>query len=494
VAADFDTYSREAESFVSALDREYYLHFAGLKESFEIEEIYDRHRSLFEREIVDRLRERLEQSEGDEQRRFRYLLQLAVEGYIGQATKSEAAELAEREGALEIEFDGTTESYRQTAIVQSNEPDADRRAAIEEARNAALDAELNPLHVLILERAHQLARELGWQNYRAMYEELKGIDLARLERQTSAFVAATDDRYRDLVEPQLIAETGVGFDHLRRSDLAYFFRAKTYDPLFPAARLTESFEQTLEGMGIELSAQPNVHLDLEQRRRKSPRAFCAPVNVPGEIYLVIAPRGGRDDYAALFHEGGHTEHYAGVDPRLPFEFRQLGDNSVTEGFAFLFEQLTEDRDWLRVQLGAEDVDAYLDYARANKFVFLRRFAAKLAYELELHGDGRRMPEMSDLYARRLSEAVGIEWPAVTYVSDVDEGYYVANYLRAWAFESQLRRFLRDRFGTEWFRYPEAGEFLRSAWRDGQRLGADELLGDLTGQELDFSVMVEEIGE
>jgi hypothetical protein len=74
--------------------------------------------------------------------------------------------------------------------------------------------------------------------------------------------------------------------------------------------------------------------------------------VPDEIYLVISPHGGRDDYAALFHEAGHTEHYAHVDPSLPFEYRHLGDNSVTEGFAFLLEHLTEDPAWLAATLGA----------------------------------------------------------------------------------------------------------------------------------------------
>ena len=76
--------------------------------------------------------------------------------------------------------------------------------------------------------------------------------------------------------------------------------------------------------------------DIESRPNKSPRAFCAPVRVPGEVYLVIAPVGGRDDYATLFHEGGHTEHSASVAPELPFEFRCLGDNSISETYAFLF--------------------------------------------------------------------------------------------------------------------------------------------------------------
>ena len=35
---------------------------------------------------------------------------------------------------------------------------------------------------------------------------------------------------------------------------------------------------------------------------------------------------------------------------------------------------------------------------------------------------------------------------MTYLSDVDDGFYAANYLRAWALETHLRRHLRERFG------------------------------------------------
>src|SRR4030095_7629836 len=149
-------------------------------------------------------------------------------------------------------------------------------------------------------------------------------------------------------------------------------------------RLVETLERTLAGLGIDLRSQSNVTLDLEQRPSKSSRAFCSPVHVPNEVYLVISRKGGRDDYAALFHEAGHTEHYANVDSELPFEFRYLGDNSVTEGFAFLLEHLTEDPSWLAFAPGDADGDRYLEYVRASKLVFLRRYAAKLTYELELH--------------------------------------------------------------------------------------------------------------
>jgi oligoendopeptidase F len=489
---DLDTYSAEAERFVTAMDREYYEHFAGHKQEFEIEAIYERHRDLFEPSMIDDLRDRLANGTGDERRRVHYLLELAVGGLMGEATKAEETALAEREATLEIEIDGRKEAYRQSSVVQANEPDPDRRAEIERARLAVLDRELNPLHRAIIERVHELARDLGWESYRAMCEDLKGIDLGMLVEQTGRFTEETGAVYRERVEPQLLRQTGRGFAALRRSDLPYFFRAPAYDRLFPAERLMDAFERTLSGLGIELRAQTNVKLDTEQRPHKSPRAFCAPVHAPDEVYLVIPRVGGRDDFAALFHEGGHTEHYANVDPALSFEFRQLGDNSVTEAFAFLFEHLTEDPHWLRTVLGADDTEEYVAYARACKLVFLRRYAAKLAYELELHGRDAQLSRMPDLYAGLLGDAVGVDWPEVTYLSDVDPGFYAANYLRAWALETHLRRLLEERHGPEWFADRRAGDLLRSLWREGQRLDADELLAQVSGERIDFAAMLSEV--
>ncbi len=490
---DLDSYAAQAEAFIGEIDREYYQHFAGHKTEFEIEAIYDRHESLFRREVVEELRELRDAApEGDQRRRMRYLLELAAGGLIGRETKEQEAELAKREAQLEIEVDGRREAYRQAPIVQANEPDPDRRQAIESARLELLDAELNPLHRIAIERTHEVARELGWGSYREMGADLKCVDLAALERQTAAFSEATAGTYRETLEPQLQRQLGFGFDRARRADLPYFFRATEWDALFPAEKLMGAFERTLAGLGIDLGAQPNVHLDTEQRPQKSPRAFCAPVSVPGEVYLVIPRTGGRDDFSALFHEGGHTEHYANVAPDLPFEFRYLGDNSVTECFAFLIEHLVEDPTWLREVLGAEDAGAYVEYARASKLVFLRRYTAKLAYELQLHAGERPLEEMPELYARLLGDAVEISWPRQTYLSDVDEGFYAANYLRAWALESNLRAHLRERFGERWFAERAAGDFLRGIWREGQRMDGDDLAAAVTGEPLDFGVMVADV--
>lgn len=472
-------YRADAEEFAASLDLEYYRHFAGLQDEFDIEGIYERHADLFSRDNVARLRE-----EGTTQ-----LLEFAVQGLIGRATKAEAAELARREASLEIEVDGEVMSFRQSSVIQVNEPNPERRAAIEAARLEAGARELDPLLLGVLERTHALTRELGWPNMRAMCEELSGIDLVALERQTAAFMEATEDSYEAVLSGPLERELGFGFERLRRSDFSYFFRSPSLDTALPDERLLPSLEETLEGLALN---PPGVIVDVEQRPNKTPRAFCAPVRIPEEVYLVIARRGGLDDYEALFHEAGHAQHFAHMPGTLETEYRYFGDNSITESFAFLFQHLTANPAWLRARLDVAEPSAIEGQARAVKLVYLRRYAAKLAYELELHSSPPSLDALKDVYARRLGDAMHVEWQTASWLSDVDPFFYAANYIRAWALETHVRRLLVERFGELWFEEPEAGDFLKTLWAEGQRMRGDELLTELTGAELDFMALADDL--
>ncbi len=487
---DLGSYRQSAEAFVSELTAEYYRHYAGLSDDYEIEPIYARHADLFERGAIEELRARTDAAApgSDERRRLTMLLDFAVEGLSGQRTKELEAELAHREAALTITVGGERIGFRESAVVQANEADASRRAEIEEQRLSATDSELNPLYRELIDRQHDVARDLGFGSYREMCATLKQVDLDRLHVQTERFRVLTTARYPAMLEPELRRTLGFGLSELRRSDLQRFFRAPEQDADFPAEQLVQSFVSTAVGLEVDLGEGSGVVLDVDRRPNKSPRAFCAPVRVPAEVYLVISPVGGRDDYSALFHEGGHTAHYSAVDPELPFEYRYLGDNAITEAYAFLLQHLVEDPEWLSHRLGITDPDLLVSHGRAQRLVYLRRYCGKLAYELELHGpEGASAARYSDL----LGGALEIEWPGQTYLADVDPGFYCASYLRAWALEAHLRRYLVGRFGPTWFELPAAGALLRNLWRRGQAMAPDELLCELAGEELDFASLADE---
>ncbi len=484
---DLDTYAAGAEAFLRDLNLQHHLHFSGQKPTYGVEAVYDRHRKLFDREAIEELRDANETASGEERRRAGRLLELAVGSHLGRACAPEQAAVAAKEATLLIDIDGTPIPYRMAAVEQANEPDHGPRRAIEVARMELLSEEINPLHLSVLERSHQLVAELGWPSYAAAFAELSGVDLEGLAAQASAFLDSTDDVYKRLLDPELEAVLGFGIEHARRADLARFFRAPALDQSFSEERLLPSFAETMAGLGLDLSSQPNIVLDTVQRPTKTPRAYCAPVRVPEEVYLVVPKVGGREDFAALFHEGGHAEHFAHMDPALPMEYRHLGDNSVTESFAFLFEHIAEDPRWLAEALGA-DPGPVVRHVRAVRLYFLRRYAAKITYELELHGEGVDLDRMPARYAELLGRATGIGWNEELWLDDVDGGFYVASYLRAWALESRWRSHLRHSFGEGWYAEPEAGDWLIGLWSGGQRLRADELLAEALDEELRFETL------
>lgn len=497
---ELSAYRARAEAFVAELGDAYHRHYAGLSEQFAVDAIYARHASLFSFEAVDALRAAAASAgdargvRDDEARRLRMLLDFAVEGLLGRATAAEEEALAQREATLRLDVPGGPLGFRESSVAQANAPSRERRAEIEAARLEATEAALNPLHRAALERTRELVTQLGWPSYRAMCAELKGWDLDLLGRQGDAFLAATGGAYEAVVSPALERTVGVGLARVARADLPWFFRAAADDAQFPAAGLLDAYSSTCSALGLSPDGGGRIDLDVAPRPRKSPRAFCVAVRAPGDVRLVVAPVGGRDDYAALLHEGGHAQHFAAMGAELPFEYRHLGDNALTEAFAFLFDHLVEEPRWLAAR-GVLDRDGALAaHARAARLIYLRRYCGKLAYELIAHdaaapGDAL----LGEVYARSLSGAVGVPWPTESHLSDLDPGFYVAAYLRAWALETHLRRWLADRFGDDWFASADAGSALRSLWAEGQRRSAEELLDALTGERLDLAVLATDLG-
>ncbi len=472
---DLQQYRHDAEQFLEALEREMYQHFSGLKPVCETAPIYERSPDLFTEASVTALDGLYADARDDERRRIAYLLAFAVDGYMGAETRHLSDDIANTESQMTITVDGEEIGFRAAPVVLANEADRARRERIDAARLAATVEHLNPLLDRQWRTCHDLARGLGRAHYLDLFGEVKGIDYLALRARVEAFLHDTAGLYERSMDRLSRERLGIPLAELRYADLPYLWRAPSYDEVFSAKALVPTLERTLADMGIDLSAQTNISLDTEVRETKSPRAFCSPVRVPDEIYLVVLPRGGQDDYGALLHEAGHTEHFAHVAADHPFEYRHLGDNAVTEAFAFLFDHLVLNRAWLARHLAFTECDDYLRFATVSDLFYLRRYAAKLAYETEFHVQPGALDSMAGVYQRRLSDALMIQVPSESYLADLDAGLYVASYLRAWMLEGALRMMLQDRFGWDWFTDPEAGGWIKRLWSLGQKFTAEQLL-------------------
>ncbi len=387
---------------------------------------------------------------------------------------------------------GETIPYRMLRPTIANEADRGRRERLEAGRIELAEEQLMPRWTAHAEKRREGTRALGAPTYRELYERF-GFPLEELAAQARAFLDETEALPVAAFDRLLRRRVGVPLEEAHRHDILRAFRGSDWDEGFPADRMVPALEWTLDGLGIDLSAQGERRARPRAAAEEEPARLLRPDRGAQRVMLVIQPIGGADDWRAFFHEAGHTEHFAHVSPDLPVEFKRLGDNSVTEGWAMLFEHLVDDPAWLSRRLDFARPEDFAEESAVSLLYVVRRYAGKLLYELELHGVVE-LESMRARYVELVGDATKIEPSATDFLADVDEGFYCTCYLRAWAFHTQIESFLRQELGRAWFTRPEAGSLLRELWAEGQRLTAAELLDQVAGAKLELAAVGERIEE
>jgi hypothetical protein len=480
-----DALREDADRFIAELDEEAYLHFAGHKETYDLVPIYERHADLTKLETALSIGASVNGG-----RNVRELWRFACEGYLGNFVSEEEEKIAEAETNT-VKVGDEEIPYRDLRPRIANADERDVRERLERARNEATQ-EHNGLYIRKHQVVHRETERLGKPNYTELYRGF-GYELDDLADQCRAFLDSTERLWEDAGDRFFRNRIGVGLGEIERWDVTRVWRGVQWDAAFPKDRMLPALEATLTDLGVELRAQQNVELDLEDRPNKSPRAFCVPIEVPQRVILVIKPQGGPDDWRALFHEAGHTEHFAHTSASLSVEERRLGDNAVTEGWAMLLEHLTIEPSWLERRLDFPRPHEFSAEGATQLLWLLRRYCAKLLYEIEFH-QAADVTTMKPRYVELIADALKVAPSETDYLADIDDGFYASNYLRAWAFEAQLRAYLREKFGNAWFTRRDAGSLVRELWSEGQKPTADELLEDVTGARLELEAAADRVRE
>jgi hypothetical protein len=488
---------RAAQAFCEEIAREYYLVGAGLKATAELQPIYRRHEAITGREALAFMREQFKHATpGTEDHRQARIL---LEWLAGEMQSSrELAPLEEREIAWEssavVQVDGVREiEFQRAAIELANTRDRRERLAIEKAKYVAIESGLAPMRRERFERERAIIESLDLADgYNATFEVLSGISLSTLATQCEGFLTDTqalwDDTFPRFVRKGLNIEPA----DATRADALALLHGHEFDEQFPASSMEWEIRRQVREMGIDPIAGGRVLYDTEDRPGKRARAFCSSIRIPEEIYLVLRPHGGQSDWATFLHELGHSLHFGYMDGELPFEYRWLGDNSITESYAMLFDHLMHDVGWLKryTPLNANKLDAFIRAGAFYELHMIRRYAAKLLYEIDLHGGQLSYEQLADQYVERLTAATSFRYHRAEAFVDVDPRFYALRYLRAWQLQALLTETLREQYNEDWWRNPRAGPWMvGELFSRGQRELATEQAMRVSSKALCFAPLI-----
>jgi hypothetical protein len=468
----------------------------GEKEVSEQAAIVARYADLFSRDQLRALRDEEARADGD-QREWLYRLRKTCEGGLL------AAELAERDDELEndilaarLDFKGEELPLRSALAKLAIISDYEERDQLGELYRQR-SADFNEHRLELLRAYEELEADLTEEpDPVSRSEEEKQVSLRDLE---SVLAAASD-----AIEGSFIAMRQRWFERLLGQDreeqpssahMGYVRRLSPLDSTYTKERATEVCLATLSALGFDLAADSNIRLDLDDRPQKSPRACVIASDPPRVVHLITRAQGGLHDYQAFMHEAGHALHYAGVDPNLPYTFRRLSrDHALTEIYSYICEAITREPGWHAEHFGLSDEEASTN-AEATIFLealLFRRYTAKLQFELDFWSNFDQAGLQSDDYSQRLTAATGIRYPSDGHLADMDSGFYSADYLRAWIRHAQLRNYLFDEVGEDWWRSPRTGELLRDLFAEGTRPSSEEIATRLGFDPYDTAPLVAEL--
>ncbi len=404
----------------------------------------------------------------------------ALQSHVaGEYLSRELAEyndaIANLEASLTFTVDGREVRYRDLERLLANEKSAVKRRALYTAAVPAIERLSQSLHRRE-QRTEELVKELGYPSYEAFGAELRQADLNRLSVLAEEILQATQEPYRTVMERLSQRELAMPFANITRADIPRLFRSREVEDAFPKQESMLRVHASLQGLGVDLAEMPNIYLDVRDVPRKNPRPLTLPIEVPGDVRLSEKPSSGVLHQARLLHEVGHALHY-GFTQEKRFELARLGNPTVGEAYAALFEDLLEDPVWLEEHAGVsgDQRAQYLAASSAHKLFLIRRAAGRLLYQLELHRrEGADAKELYKAIMERTDAMPMKPEDEARYLVDQEDFFQSADNFRAWFLAGQLQGQLKARFGPAWWRSKEAGAFLKGLWGHGNALSAREV--------------------
>jgi hypothetical protein len=462
----------------------------GEESHYEI--IVKKYKDIFDKENIKIVQKGMAVAKDPEERKkLDYLRVYLMDGYIGQETAKYGDQMNKLTSEAILIVDKDTIPYRHYSYVMAYEPDREKRKEISFARIPII-AQQDSIIIADMAKTDTMLKEFGYKTQKDFLQDYRLANFDQFAEVCKEFISSTDSLYFALFKEYAPKFANVSADSFRSWDFALLYKGAKFDKYFPKENLVSNMKKTLLGLGIDLDKQKALTLDTEERPKKEPRAATYPVSIPDDIRINLKPIGGQDDYDGFAHEMGHAQH-ALASKETGFEFNYLGNNTVTETYAFLMEYLMDDPNYLKehFKFTPEDLKDFIRYRGFIRLLMTRIYCGDFLYERYLYTND---PNLKEEYAKIEQPILGYQWVQIDSLKYLLSGdhFYSADYLRAWFLEAQLKKVLQEKFGEKWFESPEAGDYLKSLWATSSRWTGDELVQQIGVGKIDPKALKDEI--
>lgn len=475
--------------FYYELENEDRLVRVGLKDKLETAKIYAKYKDLFTSANLKVLSEASKKSSQKEKEIIDRLYFVISGNIVGQKTAPAEDAIKTYFAQAKVKAGDNTFSYFELSPKIAKENVFEKREFYDDLASEVV-AKINPKQEDLLKREIEFLKDFGFDGYLEYFQEAKNFDYGAFYKVVTKIVKDTQsiwDKNMARVSGEVLKRP---FKKIRSCHLLYLRSLSMFDSFYPAGKVVGVFEKLCEDLGLS-DLLANIAIDDKDRPKKNPRAVCYWPKLPSEVHLVIKPIGGEQDYEAMLHEGGHALHGAAIDNSLPYTFRAISrTNALTEAYAFVLESLAFDSLSLTnyLNVSTHSGSRILWQASFVDLMMLRRYLGKFLYEYEMFKK-QSFAQGPKLYAKNLQDTTGFIHKEINWLTDMDGGFYSAEYLRAWIGAAQIKDYMVRKFSSKWFVNEKAGKFLRELYSSGVMYELEDVVKKLGYKPFDVNTLL-----
>jgi hypothetical protein len=250
------------------------------------------------------------------------------------------------------------------------------------------------------------------------------------------------------------------------AELRALYLNRMFEPAAPlftgGAAAVQDALRAFQSIGFDLG---RIAVDLENRPRKYPGAFCFPVRVPGDVRVSVRIASAHHLVDMLYHELGHAAHFSGIRADLPVLERYWIHSGTHETFSTLFERLLDEPLYLRERFGlpTRAEQQLVDFGRFKSLLTGAWLGASALTVLDTWIDGLAWEQVEARFAENMLAFTGIPVPggfARLEAFTAGASIYPAGYVLASARAAHWLQHLRTIGGPQWWQSAEAQSDIR----------------------------------
>lgn len=464
-----------------------------------IARLRDSHSDLFSRNALADLQAQIDSSPPEfetEVSGLRVLLSAARLEHVAAQTSEASSELTACESSLHLEWQGQTVALENVSTALAGEAE---KVGRDQLFHRWLDAvsTCDDLRLTRLSHLHEAARTLEFDSYGELIAEATQTNFSQVQSDSEELLKETESTHRWAMTRVVARELpAVAAADLNVADLAYLSRLPWLDKFFTAHNWPKIYAETMNGLGIRVDKQPNLQIVFASAASQSRDSSCFSIKPPDDVRMVFSPHSRAHDFAGNLHAAGQAQQQAWSSKNLARrhpEFSYAPDRATNLSWGYLFSLLLLDSQWLQQSFPPLSQAQAGELTRDQAAILtlrIRRLIAETSYAILLHSGRSSSSEgLQAAFAELHDHATGFHFRPELFLLNLHERIDSAAQLRALAFATGLREYLRVRYGNRWWAARKAGDELIDLWNTSSRYSVAEL-ARLVGFEISFALIAE----